>query len=395
MGMDVRSSQTRSALLHAVADLGPRIEALADEIERARQLAEPLVASLIDAGLFRMLLPAGFGGHEVDPITFATVIEAVARHDASTAWCLCQASGCSMIAAALEPAVAQVVFDGGHGILAWGPSPDARAEAVEGGYRVTGQWSFASGCRHATWLGGVCTVVGPDGSPRRRPDAAPDIQTMLFPATAAEIIDVWHVSGLRGTGSDTVVVADLFVPAEYAARRDDPTQVRETGPLYRFPLNSLYATGFSSVALGVARRMLDEFIVLAHDKTPRAARSSLRESAVVQAQVAQAEAQWRSARALLHTTLDEVWRDVCHTNVLTLAGRIQIRLAATYAIQQAARVADTAYYAAGATAIFAANPFERRFRDIHAVTQQVQGRQDHFETVGRFLLGLEPSQAFL
>jgi alkylation response protein AidB-like acyl-CoA dehydrogenase len=218
---------------------------------------------------------------------------------------------------------------------------------------------------------------------------------MLIPATDAQIIDVWHVSGLRGTGSDDFAVADYFVPEQRAARMGDERARRQPGQLYLFPMNNVYATGFASVALGIARGALDAFEVLAREKTPRGTQRTLRDNAVVQLQVAEAEAHLRSARAWLHETLHRVWDEVARTKVLTLDHRIHIRLAATHAIHRAAHVVDTAYLAAGATAIFERNPFERRFRDIHAVTQQVQGRLAHFETAGQFFLGLEPDTQWL
>jgi alkylation response protein AidB-like acyl-CoA dehydrogenase len=147
--------------------------------------------------------------------------------------------------------------------------------------------------------------------------------------------------------------------------------------------------------MGLARTMLDAFVELARDKTPRGGRRTLRDNHVVQSQVAQAEARLRSARMFLVGSLDEIWRAVGRSGTLTLDQRMTIRLAATYAIHLAKEVADIAYQAAGSSAIFTAGPFERRFRDIHAVTQQLQGRQAHFETVGQFLLGLDPDTQFL
>ena len=376
--------------------LAPEIGAAGDRIERERRLPEPVLAALMEGGLFRLLLPRALGGAEVDPVTFVHVIEEIARADASTAWCLCQASGCSMTAAYLTSDVAWEIFGSDpRAVLAWGPGPDARAVAVDGGYRVTGTWSFASGCRHATWLGGYCPISEPDGTPRQRADGTREGRTMLFPAASATILDVWHVSGLKGTGSDTFTVSDLFVPHGRAAARDDPAERRQPGPLYCFPLGSLYASGFAGVALGIARSTLDAFVDLARVKTPRGFTRTLRESAVVQSQVAQAEAQLRSARLFLVSSLDDIWRAVGRSSVLALDQRVLIRLAATYAINQAKEVVDTVYHAAGASAIFTSGAFERRFRDIHTVTQQIQGRQAHFETVGRFLLGLEPDTTFL
>jgi alkylation response protein AidB-like acyl-CoA dehydrogenase len=385
-----------SEYLERARGLAALIEASADQAERERRLPEPLVTALVDATLFRLLLPRSLDGGEVDPITFVRVVEDIAKTDASTAWCLCQVSGCSMVAAYLDPGVAREIFGSDpRAILAWGPGPGARAVAVGGGYRVSGTWTFASGGRHATWLGGPCPVYEADGTPRRRADGSPEGRTMLFPAERATMIDVWNVIGLRATGSDSFSVSDLFVPREHSVARDDPAERRYSGLLYCFPTGSMYAAGFAGVALGIARSTLDAFIALARDKMPRGYRQPLRESAVVQSQVALAEARLGSARTYLLAELGEIWRAVGRAGTLALDQRVRIRLAATHAIQQAKEVVDGAYHAAGATAIFEGSAFERRFRDMHAVTQQLQGRVAHYETVGRFLLGLETDTSFL
>jgi len=382
-------------LLAAVRAVEPCIRAHADAIERERRIVAPVVDALHERGLFRMLLPAAFGGHEVDPIAFAHTIEVVATIDASTAWCLCQASGCSMIAAYLDPRGAGAIFGGDpRGVIAWGQPPNGRAVTVDGGYRVTARWQFASGSHHATWLGGVSPIFESNGQPNLLPDGTHELRTILVPVADAELLDVWHVSGLRGTGSDTIVLDDRFVPRVYTARQH-PDERRESGPLYRLFFNNQYAAGFSSVAQGIARGMLDAFIDLATTKSPRGVHSTLRENAVVQSQVGRAEAVLGSARAYLHATLDGIWREVVRSGALTLEQRVQIRLASTFGIHQALEVADTLYHAAGSSAILASHPFERRFRDIHAVAQQVQGRQAHFETVGQFLLGLDPDKGFV
>jgi len=375
--------------------LAPLLDRCAEDVEAERRLVPALLDGLHDAALFRLLLPRVLGGGEVDPITFVEVVEEIAKTDASAAWCLCQAGGCAMTAAYLSPEIARDVFGDRRAVLAWGPGPDARAVAVEGGYRVTGTWSFASGCRHATWLGGHCPVVTPAGEPRRRADGRREERTMLFPAARAELVDVWHVSGLRGTGSDAFTVTDLYVPHAYSVSRDDPAERRQPGPLYCFPAGSLYASGFAGVAMGLARAMLDAFVELAREKTPRGGRRTLRDNHVVQSEVAQSEARLRSARMFLLGSLAEIWGEVGRSGTLALEQRMTIRLAATYAIHQARDVADTVYAAAGSSAIFTAGAFERRFRDIHAVTQQLQGRASHFETVGQFLLGLEPDTQFV
>jgi alkylation response protein AidB-like acyl-CoA dehydrogenase len=375
--------------------LAPQIAASADEIERGRRLPAALVAALHEAGMFRLLLPRALGGAELDPATFVRVTEALGRVDASTAWVVCQTSGCSMVAAYLQPDAAREIFGGDPGgVLAWGPPTTSRAVAASGGYRLSGTFSFASGGRHATWLGGQAPIVRADGTPRTR-DGRPERRTLLFPAASATLHDVWHVLGLRGTGSDSFTVTDLFVPHEHTLARDDPAERRYQAPLYCFPQGSLYASGFAGVAMGIARTLLDDLLALARDKTPRGYSRTLRESAVTQAQVAQAEARLGAARVYLLSSLEEIWRDVGRAGALDLDQRVAIRLAASHAIQQARAVADFAYHAAGGTAVFASQAFERRFRDIHTVSQQLQGRDDHFETVGKHLLGLQTDTTFL
>jgi len=376
--------------------LAPEIEARADQIEQERRLPEPVLAALFEAGLFRLLLPRSLDGGEVDPVTFARVMEEIAKADASTAWCLCQASGCSMSAAYLSHDVALEIFGRDRrAVLAWGPGPGARAIAVDGGYRVTGTWSFASGGRHATWLGAHCPISDSDGSPRRTSNGKLVERTMLFPAASATFVDVWHVSGLKGTGSDAYTVSDLFVPHDHSISRDDPAERRQPGLIYCFPTGSFYASGFASVALGIARRMLDAFVSLAREKTPRGYKRPLANNAVIQSQVGQAEAQLSSARRFLMGSLADIWGAVGSSGTLTMDQRMLIRLASTYAIHQAKAVADVTHHAAGATSIFIDSAFDRGFRDIHAVTQQLQGRQAHFETVGQFMLGIEPDTTFL
>ena len=214
--------------------LGPMIEAAADEIERRRDLPEPIVAALAERGLFRLLLPHSLGGAELPPAAYVPVVEEIAKHDASVAWCLGQACGCTMTAAYLAPEVAREIFGGERGIVAWGPPGPAEARMAPGGYSLTGTWSFASGSHHATWLGAHVAVFAEDGTPRLRPDGSPVFRTLLFPKPQAVMTDIWHVIGLRGTGSDSYTVTGLFVPEDHAVERSADAKPRETGLLYAF-----------------------------------------------------------------------------------------------------------------------------------------------------------------
>lgn len=391
--MDIQETTqpaSADALIDAASAIARLLEAKAAWTDAARELPPEALEAMHAAGLFRLLLPRSVGGRELDPLTYNQVVETIATGDASAAWCMNQNSGCSMSAAYLAPDVAWKIFGADRrGVLAWGQAPGTKAIAVPGGWRVTGKWLFASGSRHATWLGAHVQTVAEDGTPFLTEDGKPVDRTMLFPRAAATITDVWQVMGLRGTGSNSYEVRDLFVAADHALARDTDAERREHGPLYRFSTGNIYASGFAAVAMGIARASLDAFIALAAKKTPALSQTSLRDNHVVQSKVALAEATLRSARAWLHQVLSDAWTEA-QTQPLSLQTRMAVRLASTYAIQQSRQVVDTAYHEAGATAIFNSNPFERRFRDINAVTQQVQGRHTHFETVGQWMLGLEP-----
>jgi indole-3-acetate monooxygenase len=368
-------------------NLAPLLTAAAPRIDAACELPADVLDAMHAEGMFRLLVPQSLGGAELDPATYIQCVEAIAVGDASVAWCMNQGSGCSMSAGYLAPSVAREVFGGERDVLAWGMGPAAKAIRVPGGWRISGNWAFASGSRHATWLGAHCPCFEPDGTPQRHADGRPWERTMLFRREVATIEDIWQVVGLRGTGSDAYSVQDLFVDDAHTLTRDRPEERREPGLIYRFAAMQIYASGFAAVALGAARAALDSFIDLARGKTPALTQTALRDSAVIQSAIGVADARLKSARIWLIHILGETQEAVKRAGELTTEQRVAIRQASTYAIHQAKEVVDIAYHEAGATAIFDANPFERRFRDVNTVTQQVQGRRSHFETVGKHLLG--------
>src|SRR4030081_13217 len=371
-------------LVERALALAPLIAREADEIERNRRLTAPVVSALVENGLYRALLPQSLGGAEAPPEIFMQMLEEVAKADASTAWCLGQCSVCSMTAAYLDADVAQEIFGAPDGILAWGAIAN-EVHVVPGGYRVTARWDFASGCRQASWLGAHVQVVEADGTRRLMPNGAPEIRTILFPVASPTMYDVWDVIGLNGTGTDSYSVDNLFIPEEFAALRDDFTALREKGPLYGITTYTMFGLGFAAISLGVARATLDAAIDLARGKASVGLKA-MRENNAVQGLIGRTEGNLRAARAYLFATASEAWDDVRRTGVVSNEQRTAMRLAATWTIHQAASVVDTAYHMAGATAVFRSNPFERRFRDMHAIAQQIQARDTHFEDVGKAIL---------
>jgi indole-3-acetate monooxygenase len=384
----------------SAADPVERIARIADVIgksgaanEALGRLTPEVVDKLHEQRIFRLLLPRVYGGDEVDLATWFRSMEALAKLDASTAWCVGQINGCSGTASALDPAIARKMWSEPHSALSWGPPVKARADEVDGGHRLTGEWMMSSGSRHATWIGLLTPIYGRDGAPIQLPDG---ITTRIFlvPATSVEFLDNWDTIGLTATNSGGFKVANLFVPEGYSICREFLPDVRLDGPLYKFPLNCMFATGFSGVALGIARSMLDASFALAMEKKPRLAKTSLLENHMVQFQLGEAEARLRSARGYVEATVGRVFDEVTASGKLTIPQRIDIRMATTFAIHEAKAVADAAWEVAGATAIFASGPFERRLRDLNTMLQQVQGRRSHLQDTGAFLLGLEPNLTF-
>jgi alkylation response protein AidB-like acyl-CoA dehydrogenase len=379
--------------LAAARTLAEPLAAAADEIERTRRIPEPLLSQLHATGLFRMLLPREFGGGEVEPGTYVLALEEIAQHDASVAWNIFVGNSSALIAPYIEAATAREIFADPRTIIAWGPPHKGLADAVAGGYRVGGTWDFASGCRQANWMGVHCRVKEPDGSLRLNAAGHPTIRTLLFPSHQSTLHDTWDTIGLRGTASDSYSVEDLFVAEAYSGTRDDPSLRRPGGTLYAFPQQTLYAVGVASVALGIGRAMLANFVALAGDKTPRGL-ARLADTPSVRGGVARGQATLGSARAYLLEALRDVYAGANGTDPIDIPDRARVRLAATHAIHGASDVTDWVYKAAGVSAIFPGTPFERRFRDMHTLTQQIQARESHYESAGQVLLGQPPEIYF-
>ncbi len=388
------STETESLPVGKARALVPSIIAEADRIEREQRVPDHLVEALTDAGLFKLLAPLGLGGTETDLVTYARTIEVLAAADASLAWCVAQASPLAMRMPWADPEIARAILTPRLAVLASGTaSAQTRAVAAPGGYRVTGEWRFGSGGHHSTWMLGEVRVYGLDGSPELLSDGRPRTTIVTFPQSVVTWHDAWQVSGLRGTGSDTYAVTDLFVPDEQVI--DVTLQPRTPSKLNCIPIRAAHGAGFAAVACGIVRVMLDTFEDVAQGKTPKAGMTVLRENAVVQSQVGRAEAILGAARAYLHETLQEAWEFAGTHGELDLALRVQMRLANTHALQEAARAGDMMHMAAGSTAVFQSSPFERRFRDLHAATAQVQAQQLHYETAGQFFLGIDPDRAWI
>jgi indole-3-acetate monooxygenase len=380
-GTEVRSP------LDLARELAPQVRSYADETEAERELPRPLFEALADAGMFHLALPRSLGCAELDLPTYIQVIEALARADGSTAWAINQGAIFATFAARMPPQVARAIWiDTPRGVVSNTPAPVAQAVVVPGGYRVTGRMGFSTGCRHASWVAPHAQIIE-NGHPRRLPDGQPETRYLFVPVGEAELLDTWHVRGLRGTGTHHFAVHDVYVPAERSLLARTAPLI-ETGPLYQIPRTLAFASGDAAVALGVARTCINTFYELAGAKNAWGTHGMLCEQPLVQADVGQAEAHLRAGRALLTETVRDIWDTVSTAGTLSLDQRAALRIAATHTIRLAIQVVDTIYNAGGATSVYEGNLIQRCFQDIHVISQHVQSRRSHYELVGRHWLGL-------
>jgi alkylation response protein AidB-like acyl-CoA dehydrogenase len=383
------SAEERARAVQAVLDRdGP-------EMDRRRELTQEVVDALAGQDLLRMLLPRSMGGQEVHLVDYCKANEALAWADASTAWFVNQSNVSMATSAASMPhEAASAMFEGPYAGLAWGARHNnSKAIRVEGGYRLTGAWSFASGGRHTKWLGAHSAVQNPDGTPHIR-HGRPDDRSFVFLRSQAKIVDDWYVLGLRGTGSDSYSVEDLFVPDAHAPARDIEDERREKGPIYPIGSTLLYASGFCSVTLGLGRRMLESYVELARGKQSRAAPTIMARNNSVQREIGLLEAKLSAARAFLHEAASQVY-DASAAGKLDVDLRLRLRLATTYGMNEATDVSIACYRSAGTLAISEKGPFERRLRDALSASQHLQAMLPHVEMVGRHIIGTENVVQFI
>lgn len=389
--MDTRVPAITTSAPERARALQPLLDEHGPEMDRRREVTPEVVDALVQADMLRLLLPRNIGGQEMQLVEYARTIEALGYADASVAWFINQSNVSSATSAAAMPIeAARAVFGPPNVGLAWGARHNrSKAIKVPGGYRLTGTWSFASGGRHTTWLGAHSATQDADGKPISHdgsPGGRADDRSFVFLRSEAKIIDDWQVLGLRGTGSDSYSVEDLFVPDERAPARE--AERREPGPLYVLGSTLLYATGFCSVTLGIGRRLFESYVTLARGKHSRASPSAMAVNHANQREIGLLEARLSAARAFLHEAALEAY-EAAAAGKLTIDHRIRLRLATTYGMNEATDVSIASYRAAGTTAIANAAPFERRFRDAMSASQHLQAMMPHIEMVGRHILGVD------
>lgn len=379
----------QSPIFDTVAALAPQIEAAADENERNRRLSGQLVGAMARAGLFRLWRPRSLGGAESDPTTVLRVVEAVARIDGAAGWCVCIAGNTSLPCGRLPKAAAREILGCDPDIVTAGTWPPlGKAVIVDGGYRVTGRWPFASGCHHSASMQAGCRIFDGD-QPRLRSDGTPVVRVVFLPAASCEILDTWYTAGMRGTGSHDFTVTDVFVAAEHTVSFQEPPV--EPGPLYALPIIGLSSAAISAVALGIARHAIDILSEVARAKVGLRTQQVISQHAVLQADLGRAEGLLRSGRALLYQTLDEIWQVAVAGEIPSIMQRATLFLAATQATQAAIQTVDLMFSAGGSASLYASGRMERCLRDIRTAGQHTAVVPANYEMFGQASLGLDVS----
>lgn len=378
-------------MIDRVERILPLVQASAAGMEEARSLSPEVVAAMREAGIFRMCVPADHGGPgDADPLEELRVIEALAAADGATGWCAMICGGTPLIAAGFMPeaGVKEIYADGPDVVSGGGFAPTGTAVPVDGGYEVSGKWSFASGIAHTSWLFAGCLVIE-DGRPRLLPNGMPDLLHVFVPTSEAQVLDTWYVSGLCGSGSNDFTLDKVPVP-EYRTLRIFGQEPLRSEPIHRMPLLPLFASHTAAVAMGIGRAALDEIGRLAREKTPTMSMQPLAERPTVQLGLADAEAGLRSARAFVFGSLEDAWSTVCAGGTVSGEQHMLLRLAAAHATRAAAAAVDFAYTAGGGTSLYRKSPLQRYMRDVHAVTQHIIVAPQTFAAAGRLLVGLDP-----
>jgi indole-3-acetate monooxygenase len=382
-------------IIAVAREVGTIIATHVDTTERNRRLAPPVIDALRAAGLFRLFTPRALGGLEVDPVTFARVVEEVSAFDSAAGWAFQINTGAWWTSRMSPQGVAELYADGPDLMMAASFAPPHRAEEVSGGYRITGRGPLASTVHDSRWA--LMSAIVFDGEQPRMTPAGPDFISVVMRTTEVEIIDTWNSLGMRGTDSNDIEAKGVFVP-ECRAFRFEPDTVAPApfdGPLYRMPALAATYPIIAPVALAIAAGAVRELRDIVTTKVPLGSMKTARDRVAVQSAVAEAEAMVRSARLFFYDTLSRAWQRAVTQKPFTLEDKADLMLASTWAVRSAARATDLMHRMGGTNGIYARNRLERHFRDAQTVRHHGFVSDSRLETVGQVYLGVPPEFAFV
>jgi alkylation response protein AidB-like acyl-CoA dehydrogenase len=388
---NLASASDADALLQKARSLFDLLSNEAAAGDARGALTDRTIAALRNDDFFALVLPKCFGGVEANPVAALRVFEELSRADGSTGWVFMAAGLCIATGAAfLGESAAEEIFGGdtvpiiaGHG----GPNGTA---VVEGdGFRLSGNWRYGSGTKHADFIHSGAVVIE-DGVPRRGPDGQPEVRAFVTPRRDAALASDWNVLGLRATGSVDYTITDLFVPEEFS-HPVGVLQPKRGGDLYLIGLLGFAVVGHTGFALGVGRRALDEIAAFAREQSGPTGR--LRDSDSFREHYGAAEAQFRAARALIYETWADIEISLARGEVMSTRQITLARLSMSHITSTVAEICNFAYRTGGGVAL-RDGPIQRCFRDIHAGTQHLHAHPLILRESGRELAGMASDQVW-
>ena len=360
------------------------IERRRDEFDQLSHVPRDMIAKMKRAGIYRASTPRRFGGDALPPPQFLRMLERIAIADGSTAWVAAFGSANTYLASLPIETQQHIYAKGPDQVFAGGLYPLQPAAKVPGGFMVSGQWRFASGCKGADWIG-----VGIGGTPANSGDTgAGKPFTAVFPAHEVEIVENWNVVGMQGTGSHDLRLRDKFVDEQWTFVRGGQALIDE--PLYRYPAVAYQAQVHAAVNVGLARAALDLLTDMSGSTKTTTGAPRLADRGYYRSGLAKAEANWRSARAFFYESAESVWQTIIAGDPVTQHQANLMRLSATHAAQVCAEVVMQAYQLAGIAAIYRENRLQRLVRDSIVVTQHAFLGEGTYDASGALFAGIAP-----
>ncbi|HJR71758.1 MAG TPA: acyl-CoA dehydrogenase family protein [Gammaproteobacteria bacterium] len=373
--------------LVAARELSPLIVRLRDDTEANRNIAAPIVDRLRDGRLCRLAVAEALAGLAVPLDAALDVYETLAYADASVAWIAWNNSLPCFLSRFLAPGMRAEVFSDPRWLYACSTRPTGRATVTPDGYRVTGRWGIVSGCELAEWILLLC-VVEENGKPRMRAPDVPELRFVFLRRGSYEILDTWHVGGLRGTGSHDVVVKDVPVPRALTLFVSEPSTL--DAPLGRLPIICSMAAVYGAQVLGVAQSAVDTLVELTTTKVPPEG-PALRERPAVLGEIGRHSAALDAARSYLRACAAQLWRTAVDGGPPALDEITAMWGAGLHAASVAEAAVDAMYAAGGINSLYTACPLERAHRDMHAMRRHIVGQPMWLEDAGRVRLGAKPT----
>ena len=388
--------EAADGLIDAIRRRRNEFEAAGQAAEGLRTLPADTVGTLRELGVLWLKTPAELGGTPISPVSFCAVVEELAYIDVSTAWAAMIGAGCNGLAAGWLPeAGVREMFAAGLPlpVVAGQLNPRGTGTPVDGGYRVTGRWGFSSGILHADWLIGAFGLAGPPDEDAAGETGFGRMIVFTVPKSAATVIDTWHVAGLQGTGSLDWAVSDVFVPASRTYELGIPAA--RGGDLFRLGMPAFVSNEVPPLAVGLARRALDDMTDLATRTARFPGGPMMSERAVFHKELGRAEVRLQAARLVHRDAMAACWASARSGVAPTAQQQLAVTSASVFAVETCAEIVVDLFRYGGGRALALSSPMQRHLRDVLAARQHLALSEEHYEAAGRYRIESATANAAL